>query len=125
MKENIVKAREAYLADHPFDPSQELKIGRDDDGKIIWFDTNKEFAALTLKFGTEYLGHVRSIDDCWEWVKELSKYAPSGEALELAFFQIFMELSHVLDDLMPLFPFLDETLETFALKVWEAELVHE
>lgn len=124
MKDSIVKAREEYFAKHPFDPKKNALLSHDSDGAPAGFLTlpnMDELAIVSMKFGFEFLAHVRTDDDVDEWISAVMKQAQSADVAGIMFAHAFRGISELLPSLIDSNPGLGGVMENLSIDGWEKE----
>ena len=124
MKDHIVQAREAYFEAHPFDPKKNALLSYDLDGIPAGFLTLPdmgELSVVAVKFGYEFLAHVRTDDDVDQWLDAVIAQAQSTELAGMIFAHAFRGIAPILSSLFDLDPGLRDVLEKIAADVWRKE----
>lgn len=124
MKESIVKAREKYFAAHPFNPKENALLSHDEDGLPVGFITlpdMDEMSVVAMKFGYEFLAHVRTDEDVDEWLSAVMTQAQSPEMAGVMFAHAFRGIAGILSNLIDRNPGLSEVMERIAADGWGKE----
>lgn len=124
MKDHIVKAREEYLAKHPFDPSKNALLAHDETMMPAGFLTlpdMDELSVVAAKFGFEFLAHVRTDDDVDAWLSAVMSQAKSADVAGIIFAHAFRAIAPVLTSLIDRHPGLGDVMEKIAADGWGKE----
>lgn len=124
MKDLIVKAREKYFAVHPFNPKENALLSHDEDGLPVGFITIPdmgEMSVVAMKFGYEFLAHVRTDEDVDEWLSAVMTQAQSPEMAGVMFAHTFRGIAGILPHLIDANPGLSEAMQKIAADGWGKE----
>ncbi len=124
MHSQVVKAREAYFEKHPFDPNKNALLSHDETGMPVGFLTLPdmgELSIVSMKFGYEFLAHVRTDDDVDSWLGAVMKAAGSPDLAGIMFAHAFRGISGLLAQLIDSDPGLAEVMRRVAAEGWEKE----
>lgn len=111
MHSQIVKARKAYFEKHPFDPNRNALLTPDEE----------EPGFVSMKFGYEFLAHVRTDDDVSEWLSAMLEAAGSHDLVGIMLAHAFIGIIGSIEKLIDSDPGLAERMKQIAVECWEKE----
>ncbi|QNQ90751.1 hypothetical protein GP475_08935 [Corynebacterium poyangense] len=123
MNPEIVEAREKYLAEHPFDPKRNAVLGYGEDGLPAGFLTlpdMDELSIVAMKFGYEFLAHIRTDEDVDEWLDAVMSATKSPELAGILFAHAFRGIAGILYNIIDK-PGLNGVMEKVAIDGWKKE----
>lgn len=125
----VDKARENYLAEHPFDPHEHALMGYDLHGNPSGFLTLPDMGdmqVLAAKLGFDYLARCTSGDeeDIEEWVVSAVKLAGSPDLAGIMFAHVFRGIDMFLGHLFNTTG-VSDTIRSIAIQSWQKDFTTE
>lgn len=118
MNQNIVQARNKFLATDPLGEATHSLIATDDNGMPQFgakIPQPERLESLALKFALEFVAHVRGTEDAGDWLNALQKTA-GHEFTVLLMSLTFCELAEMFDYLLAVDNV--EGLQMLAAEAW-------
>ncbi|CAB0593143.1 hypothetical protein CIP107578_00714 [Corynebacterium diphtheriae] len=124
MNESIVEARKNYFSAHPFNPKEKALLVTDENDIPVGFITLPdmgEMSVVAMKFGYEFLAHVRTDEDVDKWISAVLGQAQSADIAGIMFAHAFRGIAVILPSLIDKTPGLREVMEEIAADGWGKE----
>lgn len=125
----VDKARDNYLAEHPFDPHKHALMGQDMQGNPAGFLTLPDMGdmqVLATKLGFDYLARCASGDEeaIEEWIVSVIKLAESPDLAGIMFANVFRGIDLFLGSIFA-HTGLEDTVRSIAIQSWEKDFTTE
>ncbi|AKN77562.1 hypothetical protein HO100_08580 [Corynebacterium ulcerans] len=124
MNQSIIEARKNYFLAHPFNPKENALLSIDENGIPAGFITLPnmgEMSVVAMKFGYEFLAHVRTDEDVDRWISAVMEQAQSADMAGIMFAHAFRGIATILPSLIDKNPGLREVMEKIATDGWGKE----
>lgn len=125
---DIIEARENYLANNPFDPFKEVIFTKDEHGILsgaIRVPSEADLAVIATKLGFDFMGSCRDGESLKQWMTTVMELSGSRDNMLIMFGKIFSTLQFIVTNLAEESPKLDEHLKRAALNVWVKDTKNE
>lgn len=120
----VDKAREEYLAKHPFDPHGNAFMGFDSDGLpagFITFPNTDDLQVLAAKFGIEFIAVAHNDDEAVEWLANIIKVTENAEVAGIMLAYVLRCIAPIIGQVVKECPGLEAKMRKNSVDCWKKE----